>query len=169
MTDHRLALTGAELAQKALKLRRHVVRMFAPESLPPLGKAEIVRQGRDGWILASGVMVTLALEALEALAEKGLDVGLVNLTSIKPLDEALVRDLAQRGRPLLVAENHSIVGGLGSAVAELIAEAGLALRFARLGVADVFAEGASAPYLFDRYGLSAAAIAQRFQALAKPN
>ena len=70
---------------------------------------------------------------------------------------------------MLVAENHSIVGGLGSAVAEVIAEAGIALRFARLGVADVFAEGAGAPYLFERYGLSAAAVADRFLALAKPS
>jgi transketolase len=140
--------------------------LFAPESLPPLGRAQVVRPGRDGWILASGVMVTLALEALEALAGRGLEVGLANVTSLKPLDTALIRELAQAGKPLLVAENHSIVGGLGSAVAELIAEAGLALPFARLGVADVFAEGASAPYLFERYGLSAGAIAGRFAALA---
>jgi transketolase len=149
--------------------RGDLPRLFAAESLPPLGTAQVVRRGRDGWILASGVMVTLALEALEALAERGLDVGLVNVTSIKPLDAALIRELAQAGRPILVAENHSVIGGLGSAVAELIAESGLALRFARLGVADVFAEGASAPYLFENYGLSAAAIATRFRGLATPD
>jgi len=149
--------------------RGDLPRLFNAETLPPLGKAQVVRKGRDGWILASGVMVTLALEALETLAAQGLEVGLVNFPSIKPLDEALIRELAEGGKPLLVAENHSIVGGLGSAVAELIAEAGLALRFARLGVADVFAEGASAPFLFNRYGLSAAAIAERFLALARPS
>lgn len=149
--------------------RGDLPRLFTPESLPPLGVAQVVRKGRDGWILASGVMVALALEALEALSEKGLDVGLANVASIKPLDEALIRELGQAGKPLLVAENHSIVGGLGSAVAEVIAESGMALRFARLGVADVFAEGASAPYLFDRYGLSAAAIAGRFERLARPD
>jgi transketolase len=111
-------------------------------------------------------MVTLALEALDALAEQGIEVGLVNVTSIKPLDTALIGSLAAEGKPLLVAENHSIIGGLGSAVAELIAESGLALRFTRLGVDDVFAEGAGAPYLFRNYGLSPAAIAQRFAALA---
>jgi transketolase len=146
--------------------RGDLPKLFTPASLPPLGKAQVVRHGRDGAILASGVMVALALEAIEALATRGLDVGLVNFTSIKPLDEALIRDLARAGRPLLVAENHSVVGGLGSAVAEVIAEAGVALPFARLGVADVFAEGASAPYLFERYGLSAAAIENRFSALA---
>jgi transketolase len=146
--------------------RGDLPRLFTPESLPPLGHAQVVRPGRDGWIMASGVMVTLALEALDALAAQGLQVGLVNFPSIKPLDTALIRDLAQGGRPILVAENHSVIGGLGSAVAEVIAEAGLALRFARLGVADVFAEGASAPYLFQSYGLSASAIAQRFSALA---
>lgn len=148
--------------------RGDLPRLFGADSLPPLGKAQMVRKGRDGWILASGVMVTLALEALEALAGQGLDVGLVNFPSIKPLDAELVGALARGGRPILVAENHSIIGGLGSAVAELIAESGLAVRFARLGVADVFAEGASAPYLFQQYGLSAAAIAERFLALTRP-
>ena len=146
--------------------RGDLPRLFTPESLPPLGQAQMVRPGRDGWIVASGVMVTLAMEALEALAEKGLEVGLVNVTSIKPLDTGLIASLAGQGKPVLVAENHSIIGGLGSAVAELIAEGGLALRFARLGVDDVFAEGAGAPYLFQTYGLSPAAIARRFATLA---
>ena len=151
-----------------LRIKRgDLPRLFAAESLPPLGRAQLVRPGRDGWILASGVMVALALEALEALAPLGLQVGLVNVTSAKPLDVALIRELAQDGKPLLVAENHSVIGGLGSAVAEVIAESGLALRFARLGVADVFAEGASAPHLFASYGLSAKAIADRFAALAR--
>lgn len=145
--------------------RGDLPRLFMPDSLPPLGKAQVVRPGRDGWILASGVMVTLAMEALEALAVQGIQAGLVNIATVKPLDVALVRDLAAGGKPILVAENHSVIGGLGSAVAEVIAEAGLAVRFARLGVADVFAEGASAPYLFQTYGLSAAAIANRFGAL----
>ena len=136
--------------------------MVRLEPLP----AQVVRPGRDGWIIASGVMVTLALEALEALAEKGLEVGLVNVTSIKPLDTALIASLAAEGKPVLVAENHSIIGGLGSAVAELIAESGLSLPFVRLGVDDVFAEGAGAPFLFRTYGLSPAAITQRFAALA---
>jgi transketolase len=162
-----LAQLVAHQGPAYLRIKRgDLPRLFAPGSLPPLGKAQMVRQGRDGWILASGVMVTLALEALEALAAQGLDVGLVNFASIKPLDVGLIRDLAQGGKPILVAENHSVIGGLGSAVAEVIAEAGIALRFARLGVADVFAEGASAPYLFDTYGLSASAIVQRFTALA---
>lgn len=142
--------------------------LFAPETLPPLGKAQVVRPGRDGWILASGVMVTLALEAIEALEAEGISAGLVNVTTLKPLDVALVRELAGGGKPLLVAENHSMVGGLGSAVAEVIAEGGIGVRFARVGVADVFAEGASAPYLFERYGLSAGAIADRFRALLRP-
>ncbi|UFN48399.1 transketolase family protein [Roseomonas sp. OT10] len=139
--------------------------LFEAESMPPIGKGQVVRRGRDGWILASGVMVALALEALDILSAQGIQAGLVNLPTIKPLDAALVGALAAEGRPLLVAENHSVIGGLGSAVAEVIAESGHAARFARLGVADVFAEGASAPYLFEMYGLSPAAIARRFAAL----
>jgi transketolase len=143
--------------------------LFTPESMPPLGKAQVARRGRDGWILASGVMVTLALEAMEILAEQGIEAGLVNFPTIKPLDTVLLGELLAEGKPMLVAENHSIVGGLGSAVAEVVAESGRAARFARLGVEDVFAEGASAPYLFEKYGLSPAAIARRFAALARRN
>ena len=139
--------------------------LFDAESCPPLGKGHVVRRGRDGWIVAGGVMVTLALEALDILAGQGIQAGIVNMPTVKPLDTDLVRELAASGGPLLVAENHSIVGGLGSAVAEVVAETGIGLRFARLGVDDVFAEGAGAPFLFDRYGLSASAIAQRFAAL----
>jgi transketolase len=141
--------------------------LFSAESMPPLGKAQVVRRGPDGWIFATGVMVALAIEALETLAEQGLDVGLVNFPTIKPLDVELIGELMAEGKPMLVAENHSIVGGLGSAVAEVIAESGRATRFARLGVDDVFAEGASAPYLFEKYGLSPAAIARRFAGLAR--
>jgi transketolase len=143
--------------------------LFSAETCPPIGKGQVVRRGRDGWILASGVMVTLALEAMEMLAEQGIEAGLVNLPSIKPLDAALVAELAGEGKPMLVAENHSVVGGLGSAVAEVIAESGHALPFGRLGVDDVFAEGAGAPFLFDKYGLSAGAIARRFATLFARN
>jgi len=149
--------------------RGDLPKLFTADSLPPIGRAQVVRRGRDGWILASGVMVTLAIEALEALAAQGIEAGLVNFTTVKPLDVTVVRELAASGKPLLVAENHSIIGGLGSAVAEVIAEAGIAARFTRLGVNDVFAEGASAPYLFHTYGLSPAAIAKRFAALAAQN
>lgn len=164
-----LAQLAAHRGPAYMRIKRgDLPKLFAPESLPPLGKAQIVRPGRDGWILASGVMATLALEAIEALAEQGLEVGLANFTALKPLDADLVRRLAAEGKPVMVAENHSVIGGLGSAVAEAIAEAGIATRFLRLGVDDVFAEGASAPYLFETYGLSAAAIARRFAALAAP-
>jgi transketolase len=165
-----LAQLAAHKGPAYMRIKRgDLPRLFTPESLPPLGKAQIVRPGRDGWILASGVMVTLAMEALEALAAEGIQPGLVNVGTVKPLDIALVRELAAGGKPILVAENHSVIGGLGSAVAEIIAEAGLAVPFARLGVADVFAEGASAPYLFQTYGLSAATIANRFGALRGRN
>lgn len=86
--------------------RGDLPRLFTADCLPPLGKAQLVRRGCDGWILASGVMVTLALEAIEALQEQGLEVGLVNVTSLKPLDTAVLRELASEGKPLLVAENH---------------------------------------------------------------
>ncbi len=83
---------------------------------------------------------------------------MVNVHTIKPLDTSLICELAERTGAVVTAENHSIIGGLGSAVAEVLFEAGIACRGARVGIADTFAEGASPGYLFAKYGLSTEAI-----------
>ena len=88
-----------------------------------------------------------------------MSVSLVNVPVIKPLDAATVVNVAATARVVVTAENHTIVGGLGSAVAEALAEAGLGRPLRRIGLRDTFAEGArSAPYLFGKYGLSTQAI-----------
>ena len=86
-----------------------------------------------------------------------------NVSSLKPLDEATVLALAGLTGTVVTAENHSIVGGLGSAVAEVIAESGLRVGFDRVGVRDRFAEGGSTPYLLAKYGLDADAIVAAFR------
>jgi len=123
------------------------------------GKGRVLREGRDAVIFACGLMVASALDAADALAAQGVDVAVVDLASIKPLDTELVRAMAARCRVVVTAENHSIVGGLGSAVAECLAEEGGAAPLRRVGVRDVFAEGGSTPYLMKKYGLDAEAIA----------
>jgi transketolase len=124
----------------------------------PVGPVQVVRDGEDVVIFACGLMVTLALEAADDLAREGRSAAVVNVSTLKPLDAAGIAAIAARYRCVVTAENHSIVGGLGSAVAEALMEAGVACRFARVSIGDTFAEGASAPYLFEKYGLTSATI-----------
>lgn len=134
---------------------------FRPRPLAR-GVAEMLRDGPDGLILAIGNMVPAALEAAALLEADGLRVAVVNVATLKPLDAGLVALARARGT-VVTAENHSIVGGLGSAVAELLLEAAAPVRFARVGVRDTFAEGGSTPYLRKKHGLTAADIASAFR------
>jgi len=130
----------------------------AAEQAFRIGRADVVREGGDAVIFACGLMVTLALAAADELAGQGHDVTVVNVSTLKPLDTGLIAEFARRTGRVVTAENHSIIGGLGSAVAEALMEAGASCRYARVGIRDTFAEGASAPYLFEKYGLSTQAI-----------
>ena len=121
-----------------------------------LGKGQILRKGDDGIVFTSGHMVDEALAAAESLKERtGASIAVANIHTIKPLDREFIESQARRTGIVLTAENHSVIGGLGSAVAETLMEAGISARFRRIGIRDTFAEGGSTPYLFDKYGLSA--------------
>jgi transketolase len=117
-----------------------------------IGKGEILRQGKDIAIITAGVTVTSALRAAELLYPD-LDATVVNMHTLKPIDSMLVKQLAASHRALLTLENHSTIGGLGSAVAEVLALSDHNPRFAMIGVPDTFAEGGSLPYLMARFGL----------------
>lgn len=132
-----------------------------PEGELPLqrGRLALLRDGSDGVIFASGVMCAAALQAAERLAAQGVSVAVANVATLKPLDEDGIAALAARCGSVVTAENHSIIGGLGSAVAECLLERGVHAGFERIGVRDCFAEGGSTPYLLARYGLDAEAIA----------
>jgi transketolase len=109
----------------------------------------------DTVIFASGMLVASALRAAAALRAAGLTVDVANVTTIKPLDETTVRALAANARSVVTAENHTVIGGLGSAVAEVLAEAGLSPPLRRIGIPDRFGRAASARFLFAEYGLTA--------------
>jgi transketolase len=113
------------------------------------------RAGVDSVIFASGMLVASALRAAQSLRQAGLTVDVVNVTTIKPLDAATVRALAASARSVVTAENHSVIGGLGSAVAEVLAEAGSSPPLRRVGIPDTFGRAASARFLFAEYGLTA--------------
>jgi transketolase len=106
-------------------------------------------------LLVSGMMVAPALAAARVLRAAGVATVVLNIPVIKPLDTATVLAVAGASQAVITAENHSIIGGLGSAVAEVLAEAGLPRPLRRIGLADTYAEGAqTAPYLFTKYGLT---------------
>jgi len=125
-----------------------------------LGKAVTMREGKDLTLIACGHMVNVALQAAERLAGRQIEATVLNMSTIKPLDEEAVRR-AMTSTPLVVTvEEHSIIGGLGSAVAEIMAEDGCGARLMRLGTRDVFGESGAADELLERYGLTAEAIAE---------
>lgn len=131
-----------------------------------IGKMRVLRGGKGGLLVACGMMVDIALEVADRLAGEGIELTVVDMSTIKPLDPALI-DLARQMPLVVTAENHSIIGGLGSAVAELLMENDVHVKFRRVGVRDVFAEGGTTPYLFEKYGLSAKAIAATIREAAR--
>jgi transketolase len=135
-----------------------------------LSRAEVLVPGTDVALLASGMMLAPALAAARALGEHGVSVSVINVPTIKPLDTATVQGAAAEAKMVVTAENHSVIGGLGSAVAETIAEAGLGRPLRRIGLRDTFAEGAlTGPYLFGKYGLSTRTLIETiWSALSRP-
>ena len=118
-------------------------------------RAPVAVPGSDVALLVSGMMLAPALAAARVLRAAGIATVVLNIPVIKPLDTATVLEVAAGTQTVITAENHSIIGGLGSAVAEVLAESALPSPLHRIGLADTFAEGARTPaYLFQRYGLS---------------
>lgn len=121
------------------------------------GKAEVLRQGADVSIFATGIMTAKALDAAETLAKQGLQAEVINVHTIKPLDEETVIASAKKTGKVVTAEEHSIIGGLGSAVAEVLARQ-CPTKQAFVGVQDSFGESGSPNDLLEKYGLTAEAI-----------
>jgi transketolase len=154
-----------------VRLKRGEIPVIFDESHPlRLDRASVVVAGTDVALFASGMMLAAALAASQALGGHGVSVSVVNVPVIKPLDAATVLAAATGVSLVVTAENHSIIGGLGSAVAETIAEAGLGRPLRRIGLRDTFAEGSlDASYLFGKYGLSTSAIVETiWSALGRP-
>lgn len=129
------------------------------------GRGTVLREGSDVALVAAGVMVEHALDAADRLAAQGVQAAVVNMASIKPLDSELVLAMARRCGAVVTVENHSVVGGLGSAVAECLADSGVGARLRRIGLQDCFAEGGTLPFLLRKYGMDAAAIADAARSL----
>ena len=147
--------------------RLAVPRIFDESYKFELGKAVTLRGGSDVTIIAPGLMVNEAIEAAKALADEGISPEVINIHTIKPLDkEAVIRSAAKTGA-VVTAEEHSIIGGLGGAVAEALCESGKPVPVVRLGVNDVFGRSGPAVELLHIYGLDAQNIvAKAKQAIA---
>lgn len=129
-----------------------------------VGKGMQLRDGKDVTIIATGFMVHLALEAAETLAAEGIDARVINIHTIKPLDKEIILKAAKETGAIVTAEEHSIIGGLGSAVAETVCE-GCPVPMLRVGVEDRFGKSGKVPPLLEEYGLTAANIADKVRAV----
>ncbi|MCY6354559.1 transketolase family protein [Clostridium sp. ZS2-4] len=125
-----------------------------PEYKFELGKAITLREGKDAAIIATGIMVDAALEAYNTLAEEGIKVKVINVHTIKPLDVNVITEAAREAGVVITAEEHSIIGGLGSAVCEALSE-NYPVPVVRVGVKDVFGESGKPDELLKAYGLTA--------------
>lgn len=130
-----------------------------------LGKAKVLREGREVLIISSGLMTMRALEAAAELQKDSVGVTVLHVPTIKPLDETTILSEVKKGdRLVVVAENHSVVGGLGEAIASLLLLSRLAPKFVSVALPDAFLDAGALPTLHDRYGISTAAMTQTIRA-----
>lgn len=128
-----------------------------------IGKGIVLRDGKDVSIIATGLCVSESLAAAELLAKDGIDAQVINIHTIKPLDEELVVAAAQKTGKVVTVEEHSVIGGLGGAVAEVLGEK-MPTKMLRIGIQDTFGESGAAVQLIEKYGLSAKGIYQSVKA-----
>jgi transketolase len=147
--------------------RKPVPVLYTEKDEFPIGKARLLKEGKDLCFAALGsLMVNESLKARELLAADGIDAGVLDVLSLKPIDREAVMEQASRVRAVISAENHQINGGLGSAVAEILAESGFRGKFARIGIRDEFGEVGTQDYLTRRFGLDAETLAAKARELA---
>ncbi|MGO9613962.1 MAG: transketolase family protein [Dissulfurispiraceae bacterium] len=118
-----------------------------------IGKSHIFNIGRDATVIAIGIMVSFALEARDVLLKEGLDVGVINMSTVKPLDTATLLKVAEKSKFIVTAEEHSVIGGLGGAVSEFLSE-NWPVRMKRIGINDTFGCSGTPDELLKLYGLT---------------
>ena len=138
-----------------LRFGRLAVPVFHEEGFEfTIGKGEVMRDGSDVAIIANGLLVYEAVQAGEKLAEMGINAMIINMSTVKPIDEELVLEAARKCGRIITCEEHSIIGGLGEAVCSFLSE-NLPTPVKRIGVQDVFGESGPAAELLKKYGLCA--------------
>jgi transketolase len=152
-----------------VRLSRYPTPDYVPvECAFEIGRAQVLREGAGICLCGCGPVLFNVLAAAEQLAKEGRRVGVVNFHTLKPFDADLAVALSARYRTLISVEEHSILGGLGSALAEVLAEQGKGARLVRLGVSDTFGESGSADELLAKHGLDEAGILAAARRMYKP-
>ncbi len=131
-----------------------------------IGKGIVLREGKDVTIVATGLCVGESLEAAGILAEQGIDAEVINIHTIKPIDEELILASARKSGKVVTVEEHSVIGGLGSAVCDVLSEK-LPTIVKKIGINDTFGESGPATELLEKYGLTAPSIAEQVKSIVK--
>jgi len=148
-------------------VRCAVPTIFGDDHKLTFGKAVQVKKGTDITIISTGMMTPKALDAAAQLEAQGVSVGLLHMPFIKPIDMEAIIEAAQATKNIITVENHSVIGGLGSAVCEAIAEDGVPCRVHRIGFADIFLESGDDEELFTKYGMNTGNIVQKVKEILK--
>jgi transketolase len=146
-----------------IRLGRLDVPVILPEDYQfELGKAVVLREGWDAAVFANGMMLGMALEAAGELAKQGIEIAVVNVATVKPLDIETIVEVSKQAGAVVTAEEHSILGGLGGAVAEVLVE-NCPVPMERVGLKDTFGESGAPTALLEKYGLTSDAIVKTVQ------
>jgi transketolase len=151
-------------------LRGEVPRLFSFDQPFQLNQARVLTLGTDITLFSSGICTEEAMRATAVLCERGVSIHHIHISTLKPFTDAAVLEACSSSRVgVITMENHTIIGGLGTAVAEVMAENGIGKKLVRIGIKDMFAHGASQPYLMREYELDAMALVQQVESLLHEN
>jgi transketolase len=141
-----------------------VIKKHKPDYRFQLGKAQMIREGKDVLVISTGLMTMRALDAAVKLADDKVDVAVLHCPTIKPLDlETIAAEAANGGRLVVTAENHTLMGGLGEAVAAGLLLRGIVPRFRMIGLPDAFLEAGALPTLHEMYGISVGKVVEQIK------
>ena len=145
-----------------MRLARLATPVFEEDYPFEIGKANVMREGKDAAVFACGLMVNEALEAAKLLAAEGVEISVINVHTIKPIDAACVTEYAEKCGNVVTVEEHSVIGGLGDAVADVLMGK-VNCKFHKIGVNDQFGQSGKAAEVLREYGLTADQIAERIK------
>lgn len=145
-----------------MRLARLATPVFEEDYPFEIGKANVMREGKDAAVFACGLMVSEALEAAKLLAAEGVEISVINVHTIKPIDAACVTEYAEKCGNVVTVEEHSVIGGLGDAVADVLMGK-VNCKFRKIGINDQFGQSGKAAEVLREYGLTADQIAERIK------
>lgn len=163
---HRAVKAVSEMQGPAyLRLARLPSPIFEDEMPFEIGKANVLKDGADVAVFACGIMVNTALECAKKLEAEGKSVAVINMHTIKPIDKDCILKYAEKCGKIITVEEHSVIGGLGDAVGEVLLSEGCAVKFKKIGVNDIFGQSGKPDQLLDEYGLSEEKVCEQIKAM----